>query len=170
MTKFTREVRIHAPKEKVWAALADFGNIAVFNPTVPISYSTNNLHSGKGATRHCDIGTGGSSIEERVVAWQEGESMTIDIYAGKKAPPFRQAQATIAVREAGADVTIVRGTLEYSMKFGPLGALMDALMVKPQFGKAWTALFAGLKHHIETGEKVDGPQRLDFSVVQAVTA
>jgi ligand-binding SRPBCC domain-containing protein len=39
MTKITREVWIDAPKEQVWAVMADFGNVYRFNPTVPKSYS-----------------------------------------------------------------------------------------------------------------------------------
>lgn len=170
MTSLTREVRINAPKEKVWDALADFGNISVFNPTVPNSHSTNGLSSGEGATRHCDIGTSGSSIEERVVEWKDGESMAIEIYEGKKAPPFKKAIATISIREVSPNVTIASGTIEYTMKYGPIGTLMDAMMVKPQFSKGWSGLFAGLKHHVETGETVESPKGLDLSAVQIVGA
>lgn len=170
MTTIIRETRINAPKAKVWAALADFGAIHRFNPTVPKSYTTNGQNSGVGAQRHCDLAMAGASIEERVVEWVEGERMKIEIYEGKNAPPFKQAFASIAVRDAGANTTIVRGAFEYSMKFGPLGLLMDLLMVKPQFGKAWGGVFAGLKHYVETGEQVDGPKGLDFGAVQAVAA
>ncbi len=170
MTTITREIRINASKEKVWAALADFGGIHVFNPTVTNSYTTNGQNSGKGAMRHCDLAMAGASIEERVVEWVDGERMKVEIYEGKKAPPFKTAFATISVRSTGTNTSIVRGTFEYSMKFGPLGALMDMMMVKPQFGKAWGGLFAGLKQYVETGKQVDGSKGLDFSSVQVVTA
>jgi carbon monoxide dehydrogenase subunit G len=170
MAKVTREIRIDAPKEKVWNALADFGGISVFNPTVPNSYSTSEQNSGVGASRHCDLALSGASIEERVVEWIDGEQMTIEIYEGKKTPPFKTAYATIAVHEDTPDVTVVRGTFDYTLKMGPIGALMDTVMVKPQFGKAFGGLFAGLKHYVETGEKVDGPQALDFDAVQVIAA
>ena len=170
MTTVTREVQINAPKEKVWEILADFGGIYAFNPSVPNSYLTSEQTGGVGTQRHCDLAAAGASLEERVVEWVDGEKMVIEIYAGKKTPPFKQAFATISVRADGPNASIVRGTFDYSLKFGPIGALMDAVMVKPQFGKAWAGLFAGLKHYVETGEKVDSPKGLDFGAVQAVPA
>ena len=164
MTTVTREVWINAPVEEVWALLADFGNIYLFNPNVPKSYLTSSQQQGVGTTRHCDLNVAGASIEERIVDWQEGKSMTIDIYEGKKSPPFKTALATIRVAsEKGG--TKVTGTLEYKMKFGPVGSLMDVAMVKPQFGKAWSLLFAGLKHYAETGEEINGETRSCHAVV-----
>ena len=49
---------------------------------------------------------------------------------------------------------MVRGAINYDMKFGPIGALMDRFMIQPQVGESFDSLLAGLKHHIETGEEV----------------
>lgn len=167
MTTLTREVWINAPTEKVWAILADFGNIAVFNPGVPRSYLTSRQQQGVGATRHCDLAVAGASVEERIIAWTEGESMQIEIYRGTKTPPFKKAVATLTVTaEKGG--TRVRGDLAYSLKLGPLGFLMDKLMVAPQFGKAWTGVLAGLKYYAETGQPVEGPRGLNFEPVTVI--
>lgn len=166
MTTLTREVWINAPKEKVWAILADFGNIYIFNPGVPRSYLTSSQRHGVGATRHCDLTLGSAAIEERIVAWTEGESMQIEIYQGTKAPPFKKAMATLTVMDE-KDGTRVRGTLEYSLKLGPLGFLMDKLMVTPQFGRAWTGVLAGLKHYAETGELVEDRTPLNLAAVNS---
>ncbi len=128
MAKITREVRINAFKEQVWDTLADFGGISVFSPSVANSYLTNDQNGGVGSQRHCDLSLAGASVEERIVEWVDGEKMVIEIYEGKKTPPFKTAFATLSVREAGPNVTVVRGTFDYSLKFGPLGALMDADM------------------------------------------
>jgi uncharacterized protein YndB with AHSA1/START domain len=170
MTKVANEVRINAPKEQVWETLADFGGIHVFSPGVRNSYSTNDLNSGVGATRHCDLATSGSSIEERIVEWVDGEKMVVEIYDGKKAPPFKTAFATIDVRDDGPDNAVVRGSIEYSLKMGAVGALMDATLIKPQFSKGFGGLLAGLKHYTETGEPVDGLEGLDLAAVQNIAA
>jgi carbon monoxide dehydrogenase subunit G len=167
MTTITREVWVDAPKDKVWTALADFGNISIFNPTVPNSYLTSEQTDGVGTTRHCDLNVAGASVEERIVQWQDGKMMQIEIYAGKKTPPFKTALASISVKEEKGG-TRVRGTFDYKMNYGPIGALMDAALIKSQFGKAWGGIFAGLKHYIETGEQVDSPKGLDFTPVAAV--
>ncbi len=169
MSTITREIWIDAPKSDVWAVLADFGNIYRFNPTVPRSYSTNDLSSGLGATRHCDLNIDGASVEERIIEWHDGQKMGVEIYDGQKTPPWRNAIAELSVAERDGG-TVVRGKLSYDMKYGPIGALMDRFMIQPQFGKAFGGIFAGLKHYIETGEEVNGPQGLPFDQIVAVAA
>ncbi len=55
MSTIIREVQIEAPQDKVWRALADFGNIAWFNPGVPQSYVTSEQREGIGATRQVNL-------------------------------------------------------------------------------------------------------------------
>jgi carbon monoxide dehydrogenase subunit G len=167
MTRLTREVRINAPKEKVWEILADFGGISKFNPNVSTSYCTSEANSGVGATRHCDLSFKGASLEERIVEWREGHSYTIEIYQGKNTPPFKTARASISVRKDG-NASIVTGTFDYSLKYGLLGVLMDKLMVQPQFSRAWSHLFAGLKYYAETGEPVEAHTPVNLTEVVAV--
>lgn len=167
MTRLTREVRINAPKEKVWEILADFGGVYKFNPNVPTSYCTSEANGGVGATRHCDLTFQGASIEERIVEWHEGHSYTIEIYAGKNTPPFKTAIASISVKKEG-NGSIVTGTFDYNLKYGPLGTLMDKLMVRSQFSRAWSRLFAGLKHYAETGEPMEAHTPVNLTEVIAI--
>ena len=164
MTTHNREVWIDASKEKVWAALADFGNVYLFNPTVPQSHLTSEQETGVGTSRHCEMTIEGASIEERIVDWNEGDSMKIEIYEGTKAPPFRTAVATISLTEKEGG-TLVTGSLEYQLKYGPIGSLMDKAMVSSQFGKAMSGMFAGLKDYIESGEQVDSFKGLNIEPV-----
>ena len=94
--------------------------------------------------------------------------MQIEIYEGIGAPPFKKAVGTISVTDDNGG-TLVTGTLEYSLKFGPVGYLMDKLMVASQFGKAWTGVLAGLKHYAETDQQVEGARGLSFEPVAVVT-
>ena len=166
MTTVTREVKIDAPVEKVWKILADFGGIYKFNPGVPNSYSTSQSNSGVGATRHCDfLPTGG--VEERITEWNENSDYKIEIYEGKGVPPFKTAVAHLSVAPDD-NGTIVKMSLSYRLKFGPLGALMDAMLVRKQFQKAVPGILAGLRHYTETGETVDSNIRLDMGLVTAV--
>jgi carbon monoxide dehydrogenase subunit G len=165
MTRLNREVRIDAPKERVWQILADFGGVSVYNPTVPNSFSTSDSNGGEGATRHCDLAPFGS-VDERILEWREGEGYTLEIYSSEKTPPFKRAIASLDLSQDG-EGTIVNGTLEYSLKYGPLGAVMDSMMVRAKFETAWSRLFAGLKHYAETGEPVSGKTDLNLAAVLA---
>lgn len=157
MTQLQSEVLINAPKEKVWEILADFGNIAKFNLNLRSSHSTSKANGGIGATRHCDLAPMGS-IEERIVDWVEGVGYSVDIYDGKGTPPFKTAIAHIKMSEAGKQ-TRVTMEMDYSIKFGPVGAAMDRIMIRSQFAKALPRLLQGLKIYAETGKE---PTRADL--------
>ena len=59
MNTFIVTQRIAAPVEMVWAALADIGSIADWNPGVVASHTTSDQAEGLGATRYCDLGRAG---------------------------------------------------------------------------------------------------------------
>lgn len=140
-------LEIAAPKEEVWRILADLGGVQSFHPLVKKSYYNPGKRSGVGASRHCDFKPFGQ-VEETAIEWNEGESITLRLHDGKGLPPFKKALGTFGVREAtGGSVASVR--FEYSMRYGPLGALMDVFMVKRQFMKGLRQMLAGLKSYAE---------------------
>ncbi len=164
-TTITRSVAINLPKEKVWEALADFGNVYQLSPNIVKSYSTSEQKQGMGATRHCDFAAMGAQVEERIVQWSEGEYMKIDIYETKNMPMITGMEAEFWVKADG-DATIVTGTFEYQMT-NVLGNLLNNLSMKKINEKTWVKFLAGIKHHLETGEEVDKTTNLDASTVQA---
>ena len=52
------------------------------------------------------------------------------------------------------DETQVTMTMDYEMKYGPLGWLMNAVMLRPILGKLFASVLVGLDHHLVTGELV----------------
>ncbi len=153
MTTITQEIRINAPKEHVWAILADLGAVQRFHPGVKKSYYSTTQKEGVGASRVCELLPMGEVVET-ASAWQEGEYMKIDIVEGKKMPPFKQANGSYRLREENGQ-TVVKLALNYGLKFGPIGRLMDAVMVRSQFKKVVPNMLAGLKHYAETGEEAN---------------
>ena len=152
MGHFSQEIRINAPKEKVWAVLADLGNIYRWNPGVSHSYTTSESSQGEGATRHCDIERPLKGyLEERAFDWREGEGYKIAIYDTNF--PNKDTVIDFSVRTE-EDGTKVEVSPEYKLKFGLLGKLIDRLFFERQFRKGMTGLLSGLKYHVETGEEV----------------
>ena len=154
MGMFTKQTRIDASRKEVWEVLADLGSIEKWNPGVTASHATSSEPGGEGATRHCDIaGPGGKTahLEERAFDWRPEEGFKIDVY--ESSLPLKRNIVTFSLEDSGAG-TIVRVTPEYQLKLGPIGALMDKLMVRRQFEKGMDGLLAGLKHYVETGEEV----------------
>lgn len=172
MSRFGYEVEIDRPVSEVWRTLSDFGGIYRYNPNVPSSHLTSNGGAvGVGTTRHCDLG-GGTSIEERLIEWRDGEGFALEIYDGVKAPPFKSAIATFEVDELGDGRSKLRASIDYRLRFGPLGAALDRVIVARRLGSAFAGLVAGIKRHLETGEEVDGSTNLsaEQAAVRALAA
>jgi len=162
-TIIARKVTVNAPSNQVWDALADFGNVSRLSPNIIKSYKTSDQTGGLGATRHCDFAAMGAQVEERIVEWNEGESMKIDIYESKNMPMITGMKAEFTLNSEG-ETTIVTGVFEYSMS-GVLGNLLNNISMKKMNEKAWVKFLAGIKHHIESGENVEKNTKLDTSGV-----
>jgi hypothetical protein len=154
MNRFSEMIRIDAPKEKVWAKIADLGAIQDYSPSVSKSYYTSESKEGVGSSRHCSLLPFGE-VEERILDWKDGEEYTIEIYEGEKVPPFKTAIGRMSV-EADGGSSMARFTLEYDMKYGLFGWLLDRLMVRRKFSKVPSAVLKGLKRYMENGENPIG--------------
>jgi carbon monoxide dehydrogenase subunit G len=157
MTRFSNEIWIDAPRETVWAKIADLGAIQDYHPGVSSSFYTSEEREGLGASRHCDLLPFGE-VEERIVEWRAGDSYTFEIYDGKKLPPFANAVGRFGVLQDG-DGTTVQFEIEYDLRFGLFGELLDRLMFRSRFRKVGPALLRGLKRNLEKGARADVPAR-----------
>lgn len=146
-TQVKSAILIRAPRDRVWAILADLGGIQEFHPQVKQSYWNSERRDGVGAARVCEFG-GGRRVTETAVEWEPGESFVLRLHDGKGVPPFSRAFARLDVsdEEGGTRVTM---RLEYSLRFGPLGRLMDRMMVRAQFEKVVPSVLGGLKEFAE---------------------
>ncbi len=59
---------------------------------------------------------------------------------------------------AEGDGTLVRQRMEYELKLGPIGRLMDAVLVRRKWDAGIKGFFAGLKHYVETGNRPSGKE------------
>jgi len=162
-TRIVKEVAINATKEKVWSVISDFGSIEKTSPGVTKSYLTTDQSKGVGTERHCDFTFMGASVEEKVIEWNEGDSIKIDIYERKNLPLVKDMIAEFILREDNGK-TILRGVLDYSMS-GGLGSLMNSVMMKKMNSKNWDKVLAGFKKFSESGELVDQNTKLDLEAV-----
>lgn len=163
MSTLEMQVRIAAPVEEVWAVLADFGNVAQWAPTVNHAVITNGPAAGLDCTRECTV-EGFGKITERIVEWNEGESYTYELGA---VGPLKRARNTWAVRADGKG-TRVTFTVRFELRFGPLGAVLDRLVMRRKFAQQLRPSIAGLKQYVETGEPVRSVGEISPSVIAAV--
>ena len=151
MTKLKSAILISAPKEKVWALLADLGAASAWNPTVANSYYTTEAKQGVGAGRHCDL-PDGSFVEERATTWTPGEAFTLNIHEG--VIPFENGYGSYEL-EGDECETIVNFMLEFDSK--PDAPIPPEQVVRLFTEQVIPAMLAGLKHYAETGQPLPMP-------------
>ena len=101
------------------------------------------------------------NAEDRATGWEEGHHYAYEV---KNIGPIRSAYNRFSLNRVGEGETVLTQTLDFQMKLGPVGALMDTLVFRPQFCKQMEQSLAALKEYVEHNEAVD------ISVDLALTA
>ena len=166
MSNLTAQVKITAPKEKTWEILADWGAVSNWAPTITESHTTTEAKRGVGSIRSCDH-TQMGNIEEEIVAWEEGTSLSYDVIKGLPMP-MKSLNNTWSVSGEGAD-SMVTLKMDFRTRFGPLGALMEMMMLKRMMRKEMGLSLAGLKQYAETGEVVGAEADVSERSLASVT-
>ena len=147
MNQVKSQIVIDAPVKQVWEILADFGEVYRWAPSVTKSYSTSDDNSGPEASRHCDI-AGFGGIEEEITEWNEGRSFT---YRASGVGPISHWYSTWSVKAQG-DKTLVSTDFRYGLRFGPVGTLMNAMIIRRKLQQSLATALEGLMQHAKTGE------------------
>ena len=151
MNKVSAKATINAPIARVWETVADVGMIADWHPEVARSPVLSDHRTGLGATRRIEL-YDGSSVVEEVTALEERRSMTVTM--SEHSMPLSVGMATFTVEAASDDRSTASMTMEYRMKYGPLGWLLNAVMLRRVMAKLLASVLTGLNHHLVTGEHI----------------
>jgi uncharacterized protein YndB with AHSA1/START domain len=149
MTQLQHEIHVDAPPEKVWAVLADLEAVQHYNPGVKHAKYASTLREGVGASRHCDLKPKGW-VKERVIAWEPQKAVSMELYESQWPLKFMRWRTVLAPDGAGTRIT---QQMEYQVKFGFLGGLLDRLVMRHKLDQTVAEVFVGLKRFIEAGAK-----------------
>lgn len=150
------EMRINAPAKRVWEAMVlDYGEISNFSPYIYTSEYTNNSLKGElGAERKCNFNKKGTQWSKERIAEIDNENMVMRnvVIDGAKLPlNFDNSQAFYRVKDNGDGTS----TASYEFQFRTKPAFLG-IIAKGGFKKQMPGTLVGLKHYIETGERVTG--------------
>ncbi|MBI5917149.1 MAG: SRPBCC family protein [Bacteroidetes bacterium] len=146
MTVLHNEITINAPIEKIWAALTNIEELEKYDPTVKKSTATTPSKSGIGAARKVEMLDGKNWFEEKCTVSKPHEALAYELTACSF--PVHQLKHSYRF-EARGNQTTVRQVMEYRMKFGFFGKILDALIVRKQSDKGIKAFLGGLKSFTE---------------------
>jgi uncharacterized protein YndB with AHSA1/START domain len=145
MTVLRNAITIEAPPDRVWAALARLDALHEYDPGISKSEVRSEMHDGVGAERHCDIKPGGW-FRERVTIWDPGRELEFTLY-DCTLPVLKLRHHYQLIRERGG--TRVEQIQEYTLKYGPLGAVLDTLFVRRRWQAGVRSFLVGLKRYVE---------------------
>jgi len=147
MTTIHHEVRAHCPPERVWALLSDLEAVQRYNPTVRAAAIAGELRTGVGAERVCELVPNGRVVE-RVTHWEDGRAVGLEV--AESDWPIHFMRWVTRVEPSGSTTRITQ-ELEYEVKLGPLGWLLDHLVMRRKLTATLDQVFASLVKHAEAG-------------------
>lgn len=145
MTTIHHEVQANCPPEQVWALLSDLEAVQRYNPTVRSATVQGARRTGVGAERTCQLVPKGRVVE-RVTHWEDGRAVGLEV--AESDWPIHFMRWITRLEPTGASTRITQ-SLEYEVKFGPLGWLLDNLVMKRKLISTLDAVFASLVKHAE---------------------
>lgn len=150
MSVVQRTEVVNGSIDKAWAAISKMGAVTDWHPNVARAEVLTEHDTGIGASRRVEFHDG-NSVVETVIEESEQQFTTVEM---TDAAMMKSALVTIRTSERSANTTDVTFSIDYSLKFGPVGWLLDAFMMRRLFRKVFSAALAGLSYHLETGELV----------------
>jgi hypothetical protein len=156
MTTIRHEIHAACAPEIVWKILADLEEVARYNPGVRAAETMGAQRTGVGAMRACELVPKGRVVE-RVTHWEEGRALGLEVTESDWPIRFMRWVTRL---EASSGGTRIFQELEYEPKFGPLGWVLDRLMMKNKLTGTLDGVFASLVKHAEgqaSGNSSFGP-------------
>jgi ligand-binding SRPBCC domain-containing protein len=146
MSTIYNEVVIEAPVRKIWQVLATPELLERYDPTVRKSFLISNGNGMPGVMRRVEMIDGKNWFEEKMTVYKQDESLTYELTACSF--PVHNLKHSYSFQELG-ERTKVTQVMEYSVKFGFLGMLLDALVMRKQSDNGIKKFLAGLKSYVE---------------------
>lgn len=146
MATIHNEITINAPIEKIWDALTNIEELDKYDPTVKKSTALSAAKSGMDAKRKVDMLDGKNWFEEKVTEFKTNEALAYELTACSF--PIHKLKHSYSFQKIG-NQTKVQQVMEYTVKFGLFGKLLDGLMIRKQSDAGIKKFFAGLKSYTE---------------------
>ncbi len=149
MGKILNEIVINAPTEKVWNILTNLELLEQYDPTVKKSTLISTEKTGLGAKRKVLMLDGKNWFDEKITDFKINKALTFQLTDCSF--PIKGLKHSYTFEVVGGQ-TKVQQVMEYTVKFGLLGKLLDSLMIRKQSDSGIKKFFDGLKRYAEKNQ------------------
>ena len=146
MATLHNEIIVNASIDKVWTMLTNLELLDKYDPTVKKSTLVSSEKTGIGAKRKVLMLDGKNWFEENVTVFKFNEALTYQLTDCSF--PIQGLKHSYSFEKLG-NQTKVKQVMEYTVKFGLLGKLLDAMMIRKQTESGIKKFFGGLKAYAE---------------------
>jgi hypothetical protein len=143
MTVIRHRVQARCTPDRIWSVLADLEAVERYNPGVRAAKIQGDKRTGIGAVRVCELLPKGRVVE-RVTHWEDGRALGLEVAASDWPIHFMRWITRVEPNEDGSCIT---QELEYRVKFGPVGWLLDRLAMERKLRTSLDRIFASLVKH-----------------------
>lgn len=147
MATIQNEITVNASVDKIWSVLTDLEILDQCDPAVKKSTLISTERTGIGAKRKVDMLDGKNWFVEKVTVFKTNEALTYQLTDCSF--PIKGLQHSYSFEKIG-NQTKVKQVMEYTVKFGLFGKLLNTLMISKQFDTGIKKFLAGLKLYAET--------------------
>lgn len=146
MGKLVNEVTINAPIDKIWSILTDLELLDKTDPTVKKATLISDNKTGLDAKRKVLMQDGKNWFDEKITVFKPNEELVYQLTDCSF--PIKGLKHTYSFQKIG-NQTKVQQVMEYTVKFGLFGVLMDKMMIGKQFNSGINKFLTGLKTYAE---------------------
>ncbi|MFZ6013408.1 MAG: SRPBCC family protein [Bacteroidota bacterium] len=146
MTTLFNEITVKAPIENIWKALSNIEELEKYDPTVRKSSAISSSKNGIGSARKVEMKDGKNWFEEKCTVWKPNQAITYELTACSF--PIHCLKHSYSFEQNGDGIK-VKQVMEYQVKYGFLGKVLDAMVVKKQSDSGIKKFFLGLKAYAE---------------------
>lgn len=146
MATIQNEITINAPIKKIWEALTNVGELDKYDPTVKKCTVLSQTTKGIGASRKVTMKDGKNWFEEKCTVSKENEALTYELTDCSF--PVKNLNHSYTFEQNG-NMVKVKQIMNYQVKFGFLGKILDSLVMRKQSDKGIKEFLGGLKSYTE---------------------
>ena len=146
MTTLHNRITVNASVQELWTVLTDLEALDKYDPTVKTATIISTQRTGLNAARKVLMRDGTNWFEEKITEFEPGRSLCYQLTDCSF--PIKGLRHSYRFKPTPSG-TEVEQVMEYTVKFGLLGRVLDRLMIRKQTSAGIQKFFSGLKAHVE---------------------